>query len=187
MVDRAHARTNDPKTAKDAAATVDVSKLEYQILEALKEHGPSTFAEIALYAGRERLSVSPRLKPLLEKNRVFRSRTLSGKLLTRPGPSGRQRQVYEYQSDQSLWCERPIHQSQAALRQRIEELEALNAELLEALELATHELNAIRAGDGAPQHIDWHQGRPLQTDSCTHEWWNELTEKCFAAITKAKV
>ncbi len=60
-----------------------------------------------------------------------------------------------------------------------------DTDLVEALKLATHELNAIRARDGAPQHIDWHRGQPLQTDSCTHEWWNELTERCYAAIAKA--
>ena len=54
--------------------------------------------------------------------------------------------------------------------------------LVEALDLATKELNAIRARDGAPQHIDWHRGQPIQTDGCTKEWWNELTEKCFAAL-----
>ncbi len=58
-------------------------------------------------------------------------------------------------------------------------------DLVQALILATQELNAIRARDGAPQHIDWHRGQPLQTDSCTHEWWNELTEKCLDAIEKA--
>lgn len=58
--------------------------------------------------------------------------------------------------------------------------------LLEALKLATHELNAIRARDGAPQHIDWDRGRPIQTDSCTHEWWNTLTDQCFAAIAQAE-
>ena len=57
--------------------------------------------------------------------------------------------------------------------------------LFEALELATKELNIVRARDGAPQHIDWHRGQPLQTDGCTHAWWNELTEKCFAALEKA--
>ena len=56
------------------------------------------------------------------------------------------------------------------------------AELVEALRLAAKELNAIRARDGAPQHIDWYRGQPMQTDSCTHEWWNELTERCHAAL-----
>ena len=59
-------------------------------------------------------------------------------------------------------------------------------DLLAALKLAAYELNAIRSRDGAPQHIDWHRGVPLQTDSCTHEWWDELTEKCFAAIARAE-
>ena len=55
-------------------------------------------------------------------------------------------------------------------------------DLLVALTLATAELNTIRARDGAPQHIFWHRGRPVQIDGCTHEWWNELTEKCESAI-----
>lgn len=58
--------------------------------------------------------------------------------------------------------------------------------LLEALKLATHELNAIRARDGAPQHIDWYRGHPIQTNGCTHEWWDELTEKCMQAIAQAE-
>lgn len=59
-------------------------------------------------------------------------------------------------------------------------------ELVEALDKATSELNAIRARDGAPQHIDWYQGRPLQTSSVTHEYWEALTEQCFAALKKAR-
>lgn len=60
------------------------------------------------------------------------------------------------------------------------------AELIEALELATYEINAINARDGAPQHIAWHKGQPIQTDGCTHEWWAELLEKCNAALAKAR-
>ncbi len=67
-----------------------------------------------------------------------------------------------------------------------EGIKAINADLLAMLKLATHELNAIRARDGAPQHIDWYRGRPMQNSSCTDEWWDELTEKCFAAIAKAE-
>ena len=59
-------------------------------------------------------------------------------------------------------------------------------ELLAALELAANELNAIRARDGAPQHIEWDRGRPLQTSACTEQWWDELTDRCFAAIAKAR-
>ena len=59
-------------------------------------------------------------------------------------------------------------------------------QLVEALRLATNELNIIRARDGAPQHIDWDRGQPIQADGCTKEWWNELTEKCFAALALAQ-
>lgn len=65
-------------------------------------------------------------------------------------------------------------------------LESENNILRTALEKATYELNAIRARDGAPQHIDWYQGRPIQSDSCTHEYWNQLTEECYAALNLTK-
>lgn len=47
---------------------------------------------------------------------------------------------------------------------------------VKVMEQAFYEFNAIKARDGAPQHIDWYRGQPLQTDSCTHEWWAEVTE-----------
>jgi hypothetical protein len=58
-------------------------------------------------------------------------------------------------------------------------------DLLAALRKATHELNAIRARDGAPQHISWDRGHAIQTDGCPHEYWDTLTEECFAAIARA--
>lgn len=60
------------------------------------------------------------------------------------------------------------------------------APLVEALSKATRELNAIRARDGAPQHISWDRGRPMQTDSCSHEYWDELTNECMDVLEKAK-
>jgi len=59
-------------------------------------------------------------------------------------------------------------------------------DMLEALEVAAREMNAIRARDGSPQHIDWHRGQPMQTDSCAPEAWDEWTEQCFSAIAKAR-
>ena len=59
-------------------------------------------------------------------------------------------------------------------------------DLLVALEKATFELNAIRARDGAPQQIDWYRGQPMQNNACDPDWWNELTEMCWAALDKAK-
>ncbi len=64
-------------------------------------------------------------------------------------------------------------------------LREINAELLEALELATHELNAIRARDGHPVSYQFGPNGPIRIDLCTDEWWDELTEKCFAVIAKA--
>ena len=74
----------------------------------------------------------------------------------------------------------------SAVASERDRLKAINAELVDALELATNELKAIRARDGAPQHIEWDRGRPMQPTSCTDEWWNELTEKCRAALAKAR-
>jgi len=58
--------------------------------------------------------------------------------------------------------------------------------MLQALKKATSELNAIRARDGAPQHISWDRGRPMQTDGCTHEYFDSLVEECFSAIASAE-
>lgn len=66
-----------------------------------------------------------------------------------------------------------------------EQAEAARA-MLAALHKAAQELNAIRARDGAPQHIDWYRGRLAQTSSCTHEYWDAMTEECFAAIAQAE-
>lgn len=60
-------------------------------------------------------------------------------------------------------------------------------ELLAALKLATRELNAIRARDGAPLLVSYTwNGVPMVTKSCTEGWWDELTERCFKAIELAE-
>ena len=50
-------------------------------------------------------------------------------------------------------------------------------DLIRLLDNVYDELNSIRARDGAPQHIDWVKGVPIQTSSCTEEWWDELTNR----------
>lgn len=81
-----------------------------------------------------------------------------------------------------------LHEIVEEAKTAVEAAQAVSGhgELLTCLRLATHELNAIRARDGAPQHIEWDRGQPLQTSSCTDEWWNELTERCLAAIARAE-
>ena len=61
----------------------------------------------------------------------------------------------------------------------------MSEQLVAAMKLALYELRAIQARDGAPQHISWDLGRPIQTDSCTHEWWSELVEICDSALSQA--
>ncbi len=106
------------------------------------------------------------------------------------GPNGRFTVCKDVTSgERTLICEMPhafARRSQAAESEANACLIAAAPEMLEALRLAAKELNAIRARDGAPQHIDWHRGQPLQTSSCTEEWWDELTDKCFAAIARVE-
>jgi hypothetical protein len=86
----ARARRNDPETSKDAARSVPVADLEASVLDTLKSH-PSglTSHEIARLLSAELVSVSPRLRPLVEKNLVKDS----GR--RRRGPSGRCSIVWE--------------------------------------------------------------------------------------------
>ena len=72
-------------------------------------------------------------------------------------------------------------QRDAALA-RLARAERIIAEKNKALGVAFNEMNAIRARDGAPQHIDWYKGRPLQTSSCTEEWFAQATDIISAAL-----
>ena len=68
-------------------------------------------------------------------------------------------------------------------RDPVELAEGLDlVKLAECIKFAFHEFNAIRARDGAPQHIDWGKHGPMQNDSCAHEYWDEMTEKLDAAL-----
>ena len=60
------------------------------------------------------------------------------------------------------------------------------ADVAGALRAAFYELNAIRARDGAPQHIAWYRGHPIQTDSCTHEYFSAVVDACEAALPAAE-
>ncbi len=80
------------------------------------------------------------------------------------------------------FADRESHHYVGEAKSCIDALAPMMSEVVGALKLAEYELIAIRARDGAPQHIDWSGGRPLQTSSCTHEWWNEVTEKCSKAL-----
>lgn len=67
-------------------------------------------------------------------------------------------------------------------------VQAVNAHdaLVVALNTALTELRAIQARDGAPQHISWDRGRPLQSDACSQEWWATVVDRCEAALALAE-
>ena len=68
------ARARDPETAKAAARGADAHTLSGQVVRLLEQEpaaaGGLTSEELAERLGRDRLSVSPRLKPLVEKGLV---------------------------------------------------------------------------------------------------------------------
>jgi hypothetical protein len=71
----AHARTEDPGTAQEAAAhmitTGQASKLEAEVLAVIKPGGRWTALEIAEVLGRHPWSISPRLAPLKRKGHII--------------------------------------------------------------------------------------------------------------------
>ena len=76
------------------------------------------------------------------------------------------------------WLARDIA---AAIRAAVaEERDALALPIWQAW----NELNAIHARDGAPQHIDWHQGRPIQTPGCAPEYFAKVLADCETALRR---
>jgi DNA-binding MarR family transcriptional regulator len=69
----ARARRTDPKTSKAAARTVPVVDLEARVLAALRSNGGMTTRELAALLNVELVSVSPRMRPLVEKGLVVDS------------------------------------------------------------------------------------------------------------------
>jgi hypothetical protein len=126
LFDMGAARHADPKTSKDAAALVNVPRLEQRVLDVL-EHGPATAEEISFWTKIHLQSITPRLKPLLDKCRIEAVLDDLGRPATKTAKSGRQRQVYRIQRDESLWRERPEYKTKSAVR--IEKLEAALREI----------------------------------------------------------
>ena len=86
-MERAYARTSDPITSHDAAASVPVARLELLVLCTIYEYGPLTWDEIGEKTGVRLGSISPRLKPLFTKGLIDeRGR--------RPGTSGHSQIVW---------------------------------------------------------------------------------------------
>lgn len=79
------ARASDPPTARAAAESINIPRLERVVLDALAQYGPMTSHETAEATGLELVTVSPRFAPLRDKGliedsgekRLGRSRRLS--------------------------------------------------------------------------------------------------------------
>ena len=85
-------RTEDPDTSVDAAASVDATALEAEVMAAFRSVYASlgfTSEEAATYLGMELGSVTPRFRPLEAKGYIYRTAE------RRPGKSGRNRIVWK--------------------------------------------------------------------------------------------
>lgn len=74
-IEHGAARIADPDTAKTAAASVRVADLEERVLKALRKYplAGMTSHELAVYLNIELVSISPRLRPLVNKGLVVDS------------------------------------------------------------------------------------------------------------------
>lgn len=92
LFDRAYARKTDPGTSHAAAASVEpeLNELEGKALDALLLAGARgmTLDELVLHTGLDKVTVSPRLKPLRIKGKV------RDPIDRRPGNSGRPQSVW---------------------------------------------------------------------------------------------
>jgi len=82
------ARQNDPQTAKDAAKSVEASRLQRIFLETLRRYGPSTAEEVSERTHILLNSISPRTAPLVKKGLIRDSGE------RRAGRSGRKQIVW---------------------------------------------------------------------------------------------
>lgn len=73
MSDTALARSTDPVESHLAAGRTSASDLCAAVVACLVRFGPMTTKEISDRTGLSRVSVSPRMKPLLQEGRVART------------------------------------------------------------------------------------------------------------------
>jgi DNA-binding transcriptional ArsR family regulator len=67
--DQARTRGNGPDTSRAAARRVQAGKLAQLVLDTLRR-GPMTTRELAAATGKDRVTISPRLRPLAQAGKV---------------------------------------------------------------------------------------------------------------------
>lgn len=83
------ARAHDPLTSHLAAASVPVTRLEQVVLDEIRVAGDGrTIDELVALTGIDKVSISPRLRPLCKKGLVIETAE------TRIGASGRRQTVW---------------------------------------------------------------------------------------------
>ena len=84
-------RRHDPETSVDAAWSVDATQLEHVVLDVVQAAGEwgATLDDIIRATGLDKVTVSPRLRPLVRKGFVIATNR------RRPGLSGRGQIVWQ--------------------------------------------------------------------------------------------
>ncbi len=82
-------RHDDPETSKEAAESFDAGGLELQVHAYIAKHGPCILDEVATGLKIDKVTASPRFKPLAEAGMI----ALTG--IKRPGKSGRPQQEWK--------------------------------------------------------------------------------------------
>lgn len=90
------ARNTDPDTSHAAAESVDTTRLEMIVLDTITACGSlgATWDELHTRTGLNKASISPRFRPLCNKNLIKPKIDDSGKKITRPGVAGRAQTVW---------------------------------------------------------------------------------------------
>ncbi len=74
------ARSTDPQSSHDAARSVDTSTLEALVLDVLAAYPAGlTSKELARITGEDRVTLSPRLRPLVRKGLARETNTRRGR------------------------------------------------------------------------------------------------------------
>lgn len=96
MITDAYARRDDLQTSHDAAASVRPTRLEQLVFDALsaRPRGATSF-ELADALGLSLVTISPRLRPLVNKGKVIADGT-------RAGASGRMQTVWKVAAAKQL-------------------------------------------------------------------------------------
>ena len=81
MQGEAYARTSDPATSHQAAMGIEpqLNALEKLVYDTVVSLGGATTREISMHTGKDRVTVSPRIKPLCVKGKLEDSGTRRGR------------------------------------------------------------------------------------------------------------